>query len=68
MTVTTADPSDDALQLVPEAAEAVCNAEGSVIVTDCCTVHPLPSVTVHVYVPADNPEAVSATPPEGDQA
>ena len=33
---------------------------------DCVPEHPLASVTVTVYVPADKPEAVAAVPPEGD--
>ena len=40
---------------------------GCVIVKVLVAVHPLASVTVTVYVPALNPVAVAAVPPEGDQ-
>jgi len=39
---------------------------GCVMVKFCVAVHPLASVTVTVYVPADKPEAVAAVPPDGD--
>jgi len=36
----------------------------ALIVTDPTAVHPLASVTVTVYVPADSPVSVEAVPPE----
>ena len=48
------------------AAVAVLIAVGCVIVKFLVAVHPLASVTVTVYVPALNPVAVAAVPPDGD--
>jgi hypothetical protein len=46
----------------------VISCGGSVIVTDCVTVHPLLSVETTVYVPAVSPVAVAFVPPVGLQA
>jgi hypothetical protein len=43
-------------------------AEGSVMVVVAAALHPLLSVTVHVYVPGVSEEAVAAVPPEGAHA
>jgi len=63
-----ADPVASPLQaiLVCDIGEAT-RAAGSEIVKICVAVQELESVTVTVYVPAANPVAVAAVPPEGDQ-
>ena len=67
LTPTTIEPS-----LVPKHEALVIDmieslmAAGWVIVTVTVVVHPLLSVTVHVYVPAERPLAVAALPPDGD--
>ena len=63
-----AEPLDPPLQdTFVCAAVAVMIVVGCVIVKVLVAVHPLASVTVTVYVPALNPVAVAAVPPEGDQ-
>jgi len=68
LAVTTAVPSQTALQLTLVAVADAVSGKGSVITTDRTMVHPFASVTVHVYVPAQRPAAAAPVPPDGAQA
>jgi hypothetical protein len=59
-----ADPSLPPLQLtlVDEVIDTLTEVAGSVMVTVSVSSHPLASVTVTVYVPADKPLTVAPVP------
>jgi hypothetical protein len=68
-TLTVAEPLLPPAQLT--LVEAVMVAVAGVVLdtlTAACTVQPAASVTNTVYAPPDNPDAVEALPPLGDQS
>jgi hypothetical protein len=66
-TVTVPVPFAPPLQLTFVWAIVKASAGGWVMVKVCVRIHPLASVIVQVYVPADRLEAVAPVPPLGDQ-
>ena len=65
--LTVAVPSVPALQLTLVLVTVDVNAAGSFTVVFAVVEHPLASVMVTVYVPADRLFAAAPVPPDGDQ-
>jgi hypothetical protein len=63
--VTEAEPLHCPLQSTFVCVPDVVIAGGCVMLNVCVAVQPPEAVTVHVYVPAHNPVAVAAVPPDG---
>ena len=65
--MTVACPFEDSKQVAFITLEVVLRIAGCVMLKVAVAEHPLASVIEHVYVPAVNPDAVAAVPPEGAQ-
>ena len=65
MTVAVAVPSHAPLHVAEVADVVATSAAGSVMVTVVIAVHPLASVTISEYVPAQRPVAVDVVCPPG---
>ena len=65
MTVAVADPSQEPKQVTGVTEVTTLSTAGSVMVAVVMAVHPLASVTVSEYVPAQRPVAVDVVCPPG---